>query len=393
MDNITHSLFGLAVAELASPPPELRRRVWLGTAMVAANLPDIDLAYTWITPGPLGYLLHHRGYTHTLAGLAVFAAGFAILRYLWPAARALPAAAWRALALLVGVNLVAHLALDGFNSYGVHPFFPFGSRWYYGDAVFIFEPWIWIALGTAGILNAERAWQRLSIGGAIAGLMAVVVVTRVLLPGAVLTMAVAAALATALMRPWTRRARAAAALAATAGFMVGMLGLSQVVTARALAAAGGGQAVDVIKTPDPGMPVCWFILVLSRDAGGDDLRTVAGTLSLAPAWVPASSCASDRLERAAGTDPRGRDAVAWRDDLHASIARLRTLADSDCAAAAWLRFGRAPAIRRDAILDLRFDSDVRGNFSALRLGSGSGGCPPFVPPWTAPRRDLLDGPR
>ncbi|MEP6593790.1 MAG: hypothetical protein ABJC51_08850, partial [Acidobacteriota bacterium] len=285
------------------------------------------------------------------------------------------------------------LALDGFNSYGVHPFFPFGGRWYYGDAVFIFEPWIWIALGTAGILNAERTWQRLIIGGAITGLMAVVVVTRVLLLGAVLTMAVAAALATAAMRPWTRRVRAGAALAATAGFMFGMLGLSQLVTARALAASGGGQAVDVIKTPDPGMPVCWFILVLSREAGGDDLRTVAGTLSLAPAWVPASSCASDRLERAAGTELRGRDAVAWRDDLHESVARLRTLAGRDCAAAAWLRFGRAPAIRQDTILDLRFDSDVRGNFSALRLGSGSGGCPPFVPPWTPPRRDLLDGAR
>ncbi len=389
MDNITHSLFGLAVAEVALPPAGLRRRVWLGTAIVAANLPDIDLVYTRITPAPLGYLLHHRGYTHTVAGLAVFAAACAAIRFLWPAARALPAAAWRAVAALIGINVVAHLALDAFNSYGVHPFYPFDSGWYYGDAVFIFEPWIWVALGTAAVFNLRRVRQRLVLGGGIAALLVVVVLTRVLPVATAVTMIAGAGAAAAVMRRWTSRARAAAALAATLGFMSGMLGVSQLVAGRVLAAAGGGPALDIVRAPDPGMPVCWDFLVLTRR--GDELRTVGGTLSLVPALVPASSCASDRLERTTVTGDGDRRVVAWREDVRQSVAGLRALAREECGVRAWLRFGRAPAIRRGAMLDLRFDSDVRGNFSALRLDAADRSCPPHVPPWAPPRGDLLDG--
>ena len=50
-------------------PPE--RRLFYAAGIVAANLPDLDLFYTAVTPAPLGYLLHHRGHTHTLVGLVV----------------------------------------------------------------------------------------------------------------------------------------------------------------------------------------------------------------------------------------------------------------------------------------------------------------------------------
>src|SRR3954470_4604398 len=71
LDNITHSLVGSAVAQLAYPPGCSRadRRVFQTLGVLAANLPDIDLVYTAISPAPLGYLLHHRGHTHTLAGM------------------------------------------------------------------------------------------------------------------------------------------------------------------------------------------------------------------------------------------------------------------------------------------------------------------------------------
>ena len=116
-------------------------------AVIAANLPDIDLAYTWITPPPLGYLLHHRGYTHTVAGLLALAVALPLAMRLWPAVRG---SSSRALAWLwgtVAINLIGHVALDALNSYGVHPFYPFDTRWYYGDAVFIFEPLVWLILG------------------------------------------------------------------------------------------------------------------------------------------------------------------------------------------------------------------------------------------------------
>ena len=45
------------------------RTVFMCTGVLAANAPDVDLLYTGITEAPLGYLLHHRGHSHTLPGL------------------------------------------------------------------------------------------------------------------------------------------------------------------------------------------------------------------------------------------------------------------------------------------------------------------------------------
>ncbi len=388
MDNVTHSLFGLAIAEAAPPPAGLSRRAWITAAVVAANLPDIDLAYTWITPGPLGYLLHHRGYTHTLAGLAGFVAAIVLGWWLWPAARALPAAARTGLLLLIAVNLGGHLVLDGFNSYGVHPFFPFNHRWYYGDAVFIFEPWLWVLLGATVAWHAGRAGAALAAG--IALLLGIVVFAEVIPGVAAVAMALCAIALLAATRRWPRRGRATAALVLTSGFMIGMSGVSGMVRARAIDAAGQTDVVDVVRTPDPGMPICWSILVLSRTGPGEVLRTRVGTLSLAPAWFPAAGCASNRLE--AGARPPGDDppSVAWRKDLREPLDRLRALAREDCWARAWLEFGRAPVTGQETIRDLRFESDVRGNFSAIRLGEPGRGCPPNLPAWRPPRLDLLD---
>src|SRR5450830_2180671 len=75
MDNITHSVIGLATGELLhrSLPPEpqepaqrTRRALFLFTAWFASNAPDLDLILTRLLPSPFGYMLHHRGHTHTL---------------------------------------------------------------------------------------------------------------------------------------------------------------------------------------------------------------------------------------------------------------------------------------------------------------------------------------
>ncbi len=60
------------------------RTAFIRAGIVAANAPDVDLLYTGITEAPLGYLLHHRGHSHTLPGLV--ALGLVI----WAGLRLLP---------------------------------------------------------------------------------------------------------------------------------------------------------------------------------------------------------------------------------------------------------------------------------------------------------------
>ena len=62
MDNVTHSLAGMLVAEaLCAARGEsrapLRRRAWLLSAL-ANNLPDTDVLYGWLGGPRLGSLLH-----------------------------------------------------------------------------------------------------------------------------------------------------------------------------------------------------------------------------------------------------------------------------------------------------------------------------------------------
>src|ERR1700741_4244032 len=127
------------MAECALPTDALSRTraVFMCVGVVAANAPDLDLFYTGIIEEPLGYLLHHRGHSHTLPGLATLGiliwAGLRLVPQTWRAVRG----AESRVMLLIAAALVSHLLMDTANGYGTHLFYPVSSRWVYGDAVFV----------------------------------------------------------------------------------------------------------------------------------------------------------------------------------------------------------------------------------------------------------------
>jgi inner membrane protein len=391
VDNVAHSLVGLAIAELAQPASATlrERRLLVAAGLVSANLPDIDLAYTWITPAPLGYLLHHRGHTHTLAGLVILGLLFVVLFRVWPAARASLVDRRSTLWWLVGVNLVVHVLLDACNTYGVHPLYPFDARWYYGDAVFIFEPLFWVMLGVAAACNARSRRTRVGVAALVAVLLVLTVVAEVVPAGAAAAVAAAGGLFFAAVRQASSRTRAGAALALVALFIASMFALSRSVKLQASAASTSpGEILDVIATPNPAMPLCWSVIVVSRDWSRGAFRSDRGALSLASSWYHPDRCVSRRLAPATGSQIRLVRNVAWRDDFRDSLSRLPALSRDDCWVAAWLQFGRAPVIRGNLLMDLRFDTGIRRNFTTMPLQAGSG-CPPNITSWAPPRGDLL----
>ena len=158
MDNLCHSLAGAALGEAG-----LKRTTRFGTAtlVVASNLPDVDVL-AFLTDIPSVAL--RRGWTHGVVAqlvLPVLLAGaFVALDRAWrPPATAGRRARPGALLLLSYVGVLLHVAMDWLNTYGVRLLMPLSPEWFYGDAVFIVDPWLWLTLG-AGVLVARRRQSR-----------------------------------------------------------------------------------------------------------------------------------------------------------------------------------------------------------------------------------------
>ncbi|MBF8301719.1 MAG: hypothetical protein HW394_2089, partial [Acidobacteria bacterium] len=153
MDNFCHTLVGAAFGEAG-----LKRRTRFGNAtlMIAANLPDLDvLVFATDIPS----VAFRRGWTHgtiaqALLPVVLTAAMCAVSRIVPARGDRTPIRA-RSLLLLAYVGVLSHVAMDLLNTYGVRLLLPFDRRWFYGDAVFIIDPWLWLALG-AGVWLARR---------------------------------------------------------------------------------------------------------------------------------------------------------------------------------------------------------------------------------------------
>lgn len=378
MENLTHSLIGAALAGATVPTDAspAQRRAFFITGILAANLPDADLLYTRITPPPLGYLLHHRGHTHTIVGLVGIAALIGIVTRL-PSIRRAIGGATRPFWLLVTTALASHLVADAWNSYGVHPFFPVSNRWFYGDAIYILEPWLWTLLGVAAVSNTRNSRGRWMLAALLVVLPFVGAAIGMFAWPAVVALAVVATAATLAFRPLHERQRALASLAAAACFVVLSFGLRSAATDRINSAdpAAAARTIDLVLNPRPANPLCWEAMRLTRD--DDSVMTVSR------ATVALPSTAS----RTCGRD----SSLDWTPVARQSIGQLRQTARENCAVRAWLQFGRAPAIEAGVIADLRFGSATRGNFSAMRIEDRyAETCPPNLTDWTPPRRDLLD---
>ncbi|HEU4681510.1 MAG TPA: metal-dependent hydrolase, partial [Gemmatimonadales bacterium] len=146
IDPLCHTLAGAALSRAG-----LGGRTALGaTALMAgANLPDIDaLAYL---AGPGADLEWRRGWTHGILALLVLPfvlTGSLLLvhRLSWVRRRTQPAPLVpKQLLLLSSIAILSHPMLDTLNTYGVRWLMPFSGRWFYGDTLFILDPWVWIA--------------------------------------------------------------------------------------------------------------------------------------------------------------------------------------------------------------------------------------------------------
>ncbi len=157
MDPVTHTLVGATLAGTG-----LRRKTALGTAtlLLAANAPDIDvIAYVW---GNTEAVWFRRGVTHGVVAMVVLPFVVTGLMIAWDrlvrkgrARKSTPLVPGRVL-FLATLAIATHPLLDFLNSYGMRFLAPLSSRWFYGDTLFIIDPWVWAGLA-AGLWAGRRS--------------------------------------------------------------------------------------------------------------------------------------------------------------------------------------------------------------------------------------------
>ena len=177
MDNLTHSLVGLTAAkaglERLSPGATL-------LCVLAANSPDSDIAIL-LFGDRWDYLQHHRGITHALIGTAFLALLLPLIFLgvdrLWARVRGRPPKTkFRGLLIVSLIVSATHPLLDWTNNYGVRPLLPWDPRWFYGDLVFIIDPFLWVVLGGAAFLLASKTKISKSIWLGLAAIITTLIV-------------------------------------------------------------------------------------------------------------------------------------------------------------------------------------------------------------------------
>jgi inner membrane protein len=163
MDNLCHTLAGAALGEAG-----LKKRTALGAAtlMIASNLPDVDVGVFATDTLAMSF---RRGWTHGVLAMVVLPAALAAAMWLWDrwwrprrAAARVPSARepanFAGLLLLACIGNWLHVFMDFLNTYGVRLLMPFSERWFYGDSLYIVDPWLYLSLG--GAVAASRLASR-----------------------------------------------------------------------------------------------------------------------------------------------------------------------------------------------------------------------------------------
>src|SRR5436189_681955 len=176
MDNLTHSLVGLTSAKAGLE----RLSPWATTVcVISANAADADFV-TLFFGDRWTLLQHHRGITHSIVGTIAIGVLIPLLSYLIELTVARIRKRPRrirfgGLLLASLITSATHPLLDWTNNYGVRPLLPWSGRWFYGDLVYIVDPYIWLVLGVIAFFLTSTTRGKI-VGWSVIGFGAMVVI-------------------------------------------------------------------------------------------------------------------------------------------------------------------------------------------------------------------------
>jgi inner membrane protein len=155
MDTLTNALSGALLARATAPkatrPAQLPRRTRLWVGFWAAAFPDSDFVVMFIDP--LVYLTTHRGLTHSVVMLPIWALGLA-LAFAWIYRKRY---SWRAFVGVCALGVGIHILGDVITAFGTMVLAPVSNWRAAWPVTFIIDPYFTAIL--VGGLIASLLWR------------------------------------------------------------------------------------------------------------------------------------------------------------------------------------------------------------------------------------------
>ncbi len=142
MDSLTQAVLGAGIGGAVLGRFHGRKALLAGALL--ATLPDLDVLIG--QNDPISTMIHHRGFSHSVLFLSVFAPALAWLWHRWRPQRDY---GFRRLLLALWLILVTHPLLDAFTSYGTQLFWPLRPTPTSWSSIFIIDPFYTVPLAAA----------------------------------------------------------------------------------------------------------------------------------------------------------------------------------------------------------------------------------------------------
>jgi len=342
MDPLTHTLLG---ATLAST--RLRSTTPLAAAalVIGANLPDVDsiLYFTGHDDLALGF---RRGWTHGVLALVLLPFVQTALLVAYARVRKIQVRTG-ALVALSSLAILTHPFLDWLNNYGMRWLMPFDGTWFYGDSVYIMDPWLWLILGIGWIAPRRPTRITIAIWAVCTLLLGWVVIQR---STQYLGVVAAVALVLFLALLWKPRVQWIPTAALILAFTyIGARLVIHEITERRIAREF--TSATAMASPNPIDPLRWDFVVQTGDVYRFGRFHWINGLTVAPDSLPIAKPSPEY--NLAGRDPSIRGFMSW--------VRFP-----------WYEIERTPTATRVLIHDARYA--VR-----RRAGGGFGGVEVVIP--------------
>ena len=159
MDNLTHSLVGALLGRMGLKrltPSRMPALILSAQPARHRQLRRAAVRRSIRSPPTAASPTASAGWSPCLSWLRQ---SFSLWQRLRPSKEG-PIRAPRTAALPASSATLSHPLLDYVTTYGTRLLEPLSHRWFYGDAIFIIDPWIWLMM----ILGLEMSWRAERLG-------------------------------------------------------------------------------------------------------------------------------------------------------------------------------------------------------------------------------------